>query len=763
MKKQVIWLMVPAMALGFVACKKKEEPKAPEKPVAVESPAPAPAPPTPPAMATALSAGERAAKLGFVKHLPQDTEVVLSFYNGSKSAQRIQSTKLWKIVQAQMGINMMDDGGGAAPPDGDEMDEELPVPEGEQDASAEAPDPGGDAEPMGPAALFGTEITIALGKSTGEQTANLLTLNRRMGYFQMRALAKAFVDAAKKGDMSAMESGLSNQYGPELLKDLLADSESGVGLFEKMHMPPLYLAFRPPSSGRAAAAQQLASLTENLAMLGDMVEPVEVEKAGQKFSGHRISGAKISASMADSRKEMEEMLDPAAVDKLLAAIAKKDLVAVSGTIGDYVILFIGSSTDDLKFAPDLSQSLVSSDTLAFSDVYASKELAALIYGQKGALDLMTTAAGGLSDMAAGLRDGLSGSDALGDTRDLETLLRMVADREAALRKLAGNESLGIVAFFEDGMKIESFGGTDNGVLDWKAPNKMASLGDSENVVMFANMTTEAAYDDKARAYAEALLETSYAAAMKVSELQMEDGKMAQYKEIAKMFDTKFRPDVVALWDTFSGDFNGSLGHERAWVVDLNGAVPAIPGIPQAVIDEGKFPRVSMLAPVADRAKLGASWQKMNTSLTSVLAKVGEMTGQEIPMQKPISSEKNGFTTWFFPLPFFNDDFMPSVTVGDQWFAASTSKNQALDLIDKAAAGGQTRTGMYFTTNFKALEKFSHETFKVLRKNSKALGIPDDKRKDAEQLIEALGDLDKLTVHARREGGMLRSSVHLKTR
>ena len=36
------------------------------------------------------------------------------------------------------------------------------------------------------------------------------------------------------------------------------------------------------------------------------------------------------------------------------------------------------------------------------------------------------------------------------------------------------------------------------------------------------------------------------------------------------------------------------------------------------------------------------------------------------MQKPMSSEKDGFTTWFFSMPFFNDDFLPSVTVGDKW-------------------------------------------------------------------------------------------------
>lgn len=732
MKNRVSWLMVPAIVLGLAACKKKEESKTPETPVAVESPVQAP-PTAPPIQSVALSPDERATKLGFVKYLPQDTEVAMAFHNGTKSAKRIKASKLWKLVQSEMGMGP------------DELD------------SADA-----DVEPEGPAALFGSEFTIALGNSCGEQTANLLTLNRRMSYFQMRMLAKALVEASASGDISAMEAGLATSY-PDLFSEILADSESGVDLLEKLRMPPLYLAFRASPSGLDAAAQQIASLTENLSMLGDMVVPATVESAGKTFTGHKISGGKISDFLAEGREEMEEMLDPSSVDRLLAAVAKRDLVVLSGTLGDYVVLFIGASVDDLKFAPDIKQSLVGSDALAFCDPYVSKELAAVIYGQKDMLDLLAKSAGGLSDMTDGLRDGLSGTDALGDTRDLETLLRMVGEREAVLRSLIDNEALGAAAFFEDGLKIESFGGSDYSMIDWKTPNNLASLGDSEDVVMFANMTTDAAYDEKARAYIEALMETAYAMAMKVSEIPIEDEEMAQYQEMAKMFDTQFRPDVVAMWDSFSENFGGSLGSERALVIDLKGSVPTVPGIPQAIVDDGKFPRISMVAPVTDRSKLTDSWDQMNSSLTDVLGKVSEMTGQEIPMQKPISSEKDGYTTWFFSMPFFNDDFMPSVTVGDKWFAASSSKNQAVDLMNQAAAGGEARTGFRFTMNFKALEKFSEEMIEVLGKDPDALGLSNENLKDALQAAKTLDDLDKLTIHARREGGVLRSSVHFKTR
>lgn len=769
MKTRAIWTLVPALALGVGACKKTEE--APTPPPAAQSPATAettpqapPPAPAPVVKSPSLSVEERAAKLGFAKHLPQDTEVIMSFHNGSKAVDRIKSSKLWKLVQSEMGMGMMDDGAAAEPDEG--MDENA-EPDSEQDAevpnAAAAPEEVA-AEPVGPATLFGSEFTVALGKSTGVQTANLVTLSNRVNYFRMRILAKSLVEHVKSGDFSSMMDVMEDMGGAELGKSLATDSKSGVALFEKMSMPPMYIAFRTTTEQRPGAAQEIASLTEQIAMFGQGVtEPVEADKAGAKFAGQKVIGARIAEEMGKDRSDLEEVLGADGTDKFIAAVGKKDLYVVSGTVGDYVVLFIGGSLDDLKFADTPANSMVSGDKLAFCDAYAGKDLAAVIYGQKELLDTVAAAAGGLSEIVDGLRDGIAGSDALGDTRDLETLLRMVGEREAALRKLAVNDSLGLAAFFEDGLKIETFGGSDNGAVDWKTPSKLAALGDSEDVLMFASMSSTAAYDEKARAYGEAVMETAYAIAMKVADLKIENEQIAQFKSMAQLFDTKFRPDVVALWGALSADMSAGLGNESALVVDLKGAMPAIPGVPQPVVNEAKFPRVSLVAPVADRSKLSGAWDKINTSATSILGKVSEMSGQNIPMQKPISSEKDGFTTWFFSFPFFNDDFMPSVTVGDKWFAASTSKVQALDLIQKADKATEAKDGLWFALNFNTLRKYSDETVALLEKNKDALGMDESDLKKARKFISATEDLDKLTVHARREDGKLRSSVHFKTR
>jgi hypothetical protein len=249
-------------------------------------------------------------------------------------------------------------------------------------------------------------------------------------------------------------------------------------------------------------------------------------------------------------------------------------------------------------------------------------------------------------------------------------------------------------------------------------------------------------------------------------MPLEDSEMQQFQGMAKMFDEKFRPDVVALWDAFSQDFGGSLGHESAVVIDVKGGAPAVPGVPQEVVDEAKVPRIAVISPVTDRAKLAGSWDKMNTTLTGTLAKVSELTGAEIPMQKPLSSERDGNVTWFFPMPFFTDDFLPSVTVSDQWFVASTSKMQALDLINQANAGGESRSGAWFSFNFNTLRTYADETLELVDKHAEKITgspmSPQDK-KSAKDVISLLNDMDVMTVHARQEGGVQRSSIHFKTR
>ncbi len=784
MKMQAKWLVLSALLMGLGACGKKEQPAetgSPTPPETVETvaettPVPEPVIPELPE----ADAPDRIAKIGFAKHLPSDTEALVSFYNGAKHVERIQTLKAWTLLTDSI---MGGFGGGMDEFEFEMEDEDFPGPDleieqedetGDEDFPFPEEDPDDlemGMEGAGPGLLLGTEVTVAFGKTSGEQLGHLLTFNNRSGYFQMLGLTRALARAAQENDPDVLTDETDAMWS-EIFPGLLNDPESGLDLLARTNVPPVYIAFRTTEEQQEIAAQQVASSVEMMEMFDEIAEPLEIERNGSPFIGYKISGAAISESMEEElRPSMEESMDPATVDRLLEVISQKDIVVVSGVLGDYVVLFIGGSEEDLRFADDAGESLAGSSALDFADAYADKDLVALAYGEKNALHTLTKAAGGLSQMARGIRDGLSGSEGLGDTRDLEALLQLVVEREATVLNFTTTETSGVAAFIEEGLKIESHGGSDSGAIDWKTPLKLAHLGDSDEVVFFANMASDAAYSAAASAYFDSLLETAYAMTLKASRLPFESGEMTSFKEWSTRFDEEFRVDAAALWEALSGDFPAGLGTEGAVVMDLQAAMPAFPGLPQEVVDHAKFPRISMIAPVTDRSKLSESWEKINGSSTSLLAKISEITGKDIAMQRLLSSERNAFTSWFFPVPFSHDDFIPSVTLSDEWFAASSSRLQALALLEKIPAGNEDRTGLWIRANFRAVRQFAADTLQVVEDHADAIfkDLPEQKENFEEnkpqirELIGILDDFDQLTIHSRMENEGLRTSIHFKTR
>ena len=795
MKMRSLWVALPAVALMSGSCGKKEEAAAPAAPAPVAEQPAVPTPPVAPAPAPApvnpgITAEERAAKFGIVKHLPKDTESFITVYNGSKASKRFKGTKLWELIEEASG-GALDMGEEPVPEEAGEaaIEEKKPEPaapvEGAGDlpkpeVAGEAPKPEvtGEApaveeEPevvSGPGALLGQEVFLATGKSTSAQTANLMTLNRRSTYFQMKFLTKILLSSMKEDGMAELPEAMSG-VTIQTITELVKDPQSGMGLFEKMQMPPLYVGFKTLPADREQVALQVSSMIDFMGNAEDMVEPLEFERAGAKFIGYRLIGEKIAKSLGEDREEMDQAIGAEVADQLIAALAKKNLIAASGTLGDSVILFMGTTPEDCQLVADVKDSLAATDSLAFADAYASKDLAAMLYGSDAMMDTFQNAMGGLGDVVDGVRDGLAGGEGLGDTRDLEALLQLVGEREQALSKLASADTYGLVSYFEEGLKVETFGGGDSGALDWKAKPVLGGLGESSDVVLFANFTSETAYDEKAKAYAESLVEATYAVAKKVSEVPVESEELKQFKDGMKLFDEKFRVDTLSILESLRGGFASGLGNESALVVDLKGSVPTIPGIPQVLVDKGRFIRASWITPVTDRSKVSGSWVKMNESTTKILKTISEMTKEEIPMQKPMSSEKNGYTTWFFSMPFFNDDFVPSVTIGDKWFVASTSKLQALELADAAGKKTTDRTGFWLSVKLDPLRSFGADWLKLVDENSAQVfadqeGALEEFKTNKAQIEKALlvlGDYDSITANVRRESGKLRGSIHFKTR
>lgn len=731
------WFTVlPVTALVLGSCEKKEQAAAPAVPAeAAKTPAPTPVvTPAPAPVVKALTPGERAAMLGIVGHLSKDTEGVMALYDGKDIVKRLKSLKSWEFLRDL-----------AKEEEGTDIEEEM------ADGAEEA------------GKFLGQEIFVASGKGTGPQLDNLMKISERNNYYRMRVLTQAFAAGAKEGDLSGMETA-----SQEAMMAMVKEIGKEMALVEAAAVPPVLMGVKAQDAESLASAQQeLASgLDQVMSLIGEGAKPLEFTKGGVTFKGYKLAGTYFAEQMEASRKEIEQTLEPADLDRLIAAIKKKNIAIAQGALDNYLMIFVGDNEEACPLVDKVEDSLAANDAISFVDGYQGKKIAGFLYGEQGVVKAGLVSS--LKDMALGVRDGLAGAEGLGDTRELASLLELVGEKEDALLGLAKADTVGGLAVLEDGVKFEFYGGVDRGSMDSEAAHKLANLGSKDDVLLFGNWVANPEYSKRAGEYGEALVETAYSIAEKVAGLKVEDSEdFAQFQQGFTLFNEKFRTDSIALWDALSVAGTG-LGNETAVVVDLKGAVPPIPGVPQELVDGGRFVRASLVSPVTDRTKLQESWSKVDGSLKNIFKTASEIAGEDIPMQKPMSSEKDGLKTWFISMPFFNDDFLPSVTVSDKWFVASTSKTQALDLAASADKAAGDRKGAWMELDFDTLRKFTGEWVALLEKNGEgALG--EEFAEFKEQLprikkgLAAFEEFDQLSFYERREGGKLRNTVHFKVR
>jgi len=303
------------------------------------------------------------------------------------------------------------------------------------------------------------------------------------------------------------------------------------------------------------------------------------------------------------------------------------------------------------------------------------------------------------------------------------------------------------------------------------------MSQGEGNLLFANWATNPKYNEGLMSLIDTLVEVGYATSQHIlpqlaSQAAADEGNadFIQYNASIQMFDQMFRSDLMEVWKALRTDMAEGLGSETALVVDINGSLPKAPMLPEAIVKGGKIPRVAYVSTVDDREKLQTSWTRLNKALESLLKKASEMTGADIPMQVPMSSEKEGLKTWFVPIPFQNDDFVPSVSVNDDLFLASSSKRFSEDLASLVAKGdGDSRQGVWLDIDMKVMHSYAEQWLKLIEDNADELMSASElsdfnaNKEMIETGLGALGMMDSFTYHMRSEGGRNRTSVHLKTR
>ncbi|MEO1858065.1 MAG: hypothetical protein ABGY95_11985 [Rubritalea sp.] len=683
---------------------------------------------------------ELAKQAGFAKFLPQKTDAFWTFYDGAGLAKKLRASKLGKFVET-----MAEEKGGS-------IDDILTDPRFQKVAE-----------------VTGEELFFAVGEGTAAQADNLMKLSAKSNFYQMRSIVELCgkMLGERGEDIDALDDlSLEESYLKEWAKD-----PKTLEVFRRSSMPPIYLGYKVSDKEKRedylAQIQGLAGMALSAQTEGETI--LDATEHGD-FSGFIVKGSLVAEMLEKEEKdEMTEILGTQTFSDFKKAVATKDLVMLSGIHEDYIVLFIGSSVDQLKFAATPAESVLADKGMEFAQQYAGKDLVSMLYMSEELGKTTMKYSASMKELALGTLAGLKKTDTFGDTRVLEALLTDLVQREKDYYTPFKAGRIGSVAMLDEGFKIETHYGGNSPAVDLQAKRHLSKVSEGEDVVFSANWVNNPGQTELSLEYLEAIGSTGYQVAKQMSGLRLDESEFAEFTAGFAMFEGVFKKEVLDVWGALRDDLGKGLGAESAFVIDLKGELPTMPMIPEPILKQGKVPRFSYLSTVNDRSKIGQSWDRLNTSAEKLLKQVSGMSGMELPMQRPFKSESNGLTSWTFPIPTTHQNCTPNITVSDDLFVLGSSPDQANELasvFEKEATGSPLSEAQL---NFEPLRDLSLNWLTLVSEHGADLMSENEVEdlKEAkpylEALIEAADEMEYIRVENKQQGDEILSSLHFKTK
>ena len=676
-----------------------------------------------------------AKQAGFAKFLPQKTDAFWTLYDGAGLAQKLRGSKLGKFAET-----MVEEQGAS-------MDDLLTNPDFQKFAE-----------------IAGEELFFAVGEGTAAQADNLLKASAASNFYQMRSMVE--LCGKMLGDGSGDMSGFDEEY----LKDWAKDPKT-LESFKQASMPPMYLGFKVSDKDtRESYVAQLQGLAGMA--LGAQVEDETILEAADhgEFNGFAVKGALLAEMLEkEEKEEMTEVLGEQTFKDFKEAVSSKNIVMLAGTHDDYVVIFIGSSVEQLNFAASPAESVLADKGMEFAQQYAGGNLVSMLYMSEELSKTTMKYSSSLKEPALGILAGLKETDTFGDTRVLETLLTDLVQREKDYYAPFKAGRFGSVAMLDEGFKVESYYGGNAPTVDLKAKRHLSKVSEGEDVIFSANWVNNPAQTELSLEYLEAIGSTGYQVAKQMSGLEIDNSNFGEFTAGFAMFEGVFKKEVLDVWGALRDDLGKGLGAESAVVIDLKGELPTMPMIPEAMLKQGKVPRFSYLSTVSDRSKIGLSWDKLNTTAEKLLKQASAMSGMEMPMQRPFKSESSGLTSWTFQIPFTHQNCIPNISVSDDLFIFGTSSDQSSELsavFEKEAAGAPLSEAQL---NFKPLRELSLNWLNLVHEHGADL-IGENEFEELEEakpyleaLIEASDEMEYIRVENKQEGNEIHGTLHFKTK
>ena len=585
-------------------------------------------------------------------HLPKDTELYLGSVDLKAHLDAAKKSAFWKEVSAF-------------------IDDKTPAP-------AKSAAPAADAFKK----LWGDDIFIAFGKGAGPSMKTL----RQLSDLYTEITYRALIAGGPLGGAGAAGAGMKPDKIIKALIDdpkLLKEAAATIGALQ---LPPIII------GAKANKPEELLKElfpADKLAEAGKKAKVADVTTAlGGKFKSLEFP---LSNFLTDEvEKQALASLPPTVNEETKAAFAKaiddiqaKKVTFAYGTAGGHVIIAVGMDAAHLNFVEKAEQSLLAKAGFEKLLPHVERDLVLLSSVDAALIEALSTDQP-FQPILRGIVSGLKTSEMFrGLATGLEPRLAEMAATEKKMNKRSFADAVGAGWWDDQGFHMDSFGGVTTEWFDDTKPLQFASLLEDPAVVFGFDYNAKADALTAGRAYFESWMELVHYTA---GELVKSGLGGPQGVIMFEMIDKMVLPELLNTYRASKAIDETALGTEKALVADVGGKLGALPGLPPAAADK-KTLRLAGVHPVVNREAIGKNWTLMEASLKKLMTSIPSPT--PIPLPNPMSTEKNGVTTYFLPIPLATEDLLPCASVNDRLFIFGSSKNFNESLAGQLAAAKGT--------------------------------------------------------------------------
>lgn len=580
---------------------------------------------------------------------------------------------------------------------------------------------------------LGQEFSVTFSNGSADRLVAWRQLSNEMRFQQ-------FLTGLKSG-MAGKPSATSTpgQFGA-MLSGLDANLKT-------LDLPPVIFSFK---MGAQRAALE-AELKQAEAQLPANVDKADVQISGSTFRSLTFAASKLipATQQAQLKQKLQEMTDPKTAEDLNAWILSRHAEVVYGFLDNYWIVAIGPNHDHVKFSSSVADSVLNTPEMAERcKEFSTKPLMSISWASAR----MASAAVQRLEIAPWVEQARGELSQTLSPADLQKLQADAQRIDAKAQRFLPHDFSPVASFAyrKDGVHVESFGGMK---IPGAPPTKplQFSVVPSDSTLLWMDRQMDPAVSQAFFDWLEDLVSTAYDYAQRDVLPKLPD----QQKPMVGMAINLAVPKIVELYHITKDQFAKSLGSEKAFVLDSNGALPPLPQIPAPIQQSGKMLRLAYLSTIEDRALLGKSWNsyfKFAQDLVLMLPMAPPQFRNGLP--QPNEKTSGALTTYSYPLPMDSRDLLPNISIWkDKVFIASISPMFSEEIgksLEKSAAS-QEISIMDFRLQLSAFWDFSEKWIAVAAQNPDVFFGTDTAKRD--QFLQAKSDLAKLVHSLRAFGGV----------